>query len=178
MILPDKFRQALVIVAHPDDETLWMGGTILMQPDREWHISSLSRKDDPDRAPRFQHVLETFHATGGMGDLDDEPDQHPLESSDVQETIVSLLPPQSYDIIFTHSPLGEYTRHRRHEEVSRAVLILWKHGRIQTNEIWLFAYEDGGKPIFPDRFPRHTSVSHYRSISGSGIRTAAHHSLL
>jgi len=27
-----------VIVAHPDDETLWMGRTVLMHPECEWTI--------------------------------------------------------------------------------------------------------------------------------------------
>jgi hypothetical protein len=43
----------------------------------------------------------------------------------------------------THSPLGEYTRHLRHEEVARAVLRLWLAGQITAPELWLFAYEDG-----------------------------------
>jgi hypothetical protein len=50
-----------------------------------------------------------------------------------------------YNIIMTHSPYGEYTRHRRHEETSKAVISLWHKGLITTDEIWMFAYKDSGK---------------------------------
>jgi hypothetical protein len=67
----------------------------------------------------------------------------------VQETILSLLPRSDFDLILTHGPRGEYTRHRRHEEVSRAVLALWAQGRLSTGELWMFAYEDGGRTYLP-----------------------------
>ena len=43
------FENAVVIVAHPDDETLWAGGTILMHPETHWTILTLCRTSDPDR---------------------------------------------------------------------------------------------------------------------------------
>ena len=36
-------KKAAVIVAHPDDETLWAGGTIMMGRDYNWQIISLCR---------------------------------------------------------------------------------------------------------------------------------------
>ena len=39
------YRKAAVIVAHPDDETLWAGGTILMHPETKWTIIALCRKN-------------------------------------------------------------------------------------------------------------------------------------
>ncbi len=52
-------------------------------------------------------------------------------------------------LILTHSPYGEYTRHLRHEETGRAVISLWEEGCISATEIWMFAYEDGGKRYLP-----------------------------
>ena len=36
-------RSILVFVAHPDDQTLWCGGTILMHPEDAWLVACLSR---------------------------------------------------------------------------------------------------------------------------------------
>jgi LmbE family N-acetylglucosaminyl deacetylase len=138
-----------VIVAHPDDETLWAGGLLLSHPEWSPFIVSLCRGGDPDRAPKFARVLELLHAEGAMGDLDDGPEQTPLPGPLVEETILSLLPRKDYDILLTHAPKGEYTRHRRHEEVSRAVLDLWRRGHLHAGELLQFAYEDGGGVYSP-----------------------------
>lgn len=140
----------MVIVAHPDDETLWAGGTILMHPETKWTIVVLCRKNDPDRSVRFNRALVLLRAQGRIGDLDDGPQQTPLSDSEVQETVLSLLSPGSVDLIVTHSTRGEYTRHRRHEETGRAVHSLWRTGRIAGRELWMFAYEDHEKRHRPE----------------------------
>ena len=133
-----------VIVAHPDDETLWAGGTLLSHPEWNCHVITLCRASDPDRAPRFYKAIEQLGATGTMGDLDDSSDQIPLEYEDVEQGIQALLPERPYDLIFTHGSNGEYTRHIRHEETSRSVKALWEEGKIRAPSLWTFAYEDGG----------------------------------
>ena len=143
------FRRCVVIVAHPDDETLWAGGTILMHPESEWTVITLCRKSDPDRAPKFYRVMERLCATGVMGDLDDGPEQAPLDARTVQATILELLPTDGFDVIFTHGLRGEYTRHRRHEETAKAVKALWESKELFAKEIWMFAYEDGGGQYLP-----------------------------
>lgn len=84
-----------------------------------------------------------------MGDLDDGPEQNPLNETELEQTILNLLPKKHYDLIITHNPNGEYTRHLRHEEVSRAVINLWQNGKIATTELRTFAYEDGNKKYYP-----------------------------
>jgi len=151
-----------IIVAHPDDETLWAGGTILSHPFCKWFVVCLCRSSDTDRAPRFQKALTFFKVTGIMGDLDDGPYQTPLDENDVEQTILKLLPQKKYDIIITHNPSGEYTKHLRHEEISKAVINLWATGKINTKELRTFAYEDGDKAYFPKAVE---NASIYRILS-------------
>jgi len=145
----DIIKSVAVIIAHPDDETLWAGGTILDHPSWNWFIVCLCRKNDADRAPKFHTVLKLLHAEGIMGDLDDGPEQKPLTENEVEQAILDLLPSTYYDLVITHNPNGEYTKHLRHEEISKAVITLWNSGKINAGELWTFAYEDGNKEYFP-----------------------------
>ena len=72
-------KSVAVIVAHPDDETLWAGGTILSHPEWKWFIVCLCRGNDEDRSFRFKKALKILKSEGIMGDLDDGPEQKPLE---------------------------------------------------------------------------------------------------
>jgi hypothetical protein len=84
-----------------------------------------------------------------MADLDDGQDQVPLRVEQVQETTTRLLHGTTYNLVLTHGPMGEYTRHRRHAECCQAVIELWRSGRLDTRRLWLFAYEDGDRAYLP-----------------------------
>lgn len=142
-------KNVVVIVAHPDDETLWAGGTILSNPDWKCFVISLCRGKDPDRSVRFHNALKVLNCEGIMGDMDDGPEQLPLDETEVERTILDLLPTKHFDLIITHNPAGEYTRHLRHEETGNSVIRLWNTGKISAHELWTFAYEDGNKTKYP-----------------------------
>jgi LmbE family N-acetylglucosaminyl deacetylase len=144
-----RLPKAAVIVAHPDDEVLWAGGFMLEHSNWDWFVASLCRASDPDRAPKFAHGLECLPAHGKMADMDDGPEQEPLSLPEVRQQILSMLPQTQFDLILTHGPEGEYTWHRRHVEVCQAVLGLWREGRLASDALWLFAYEDGNRQYLP-----------------------------
>lgn len=167
-------KEIAIIVAHPDDETLWCGGTILQHPECNWLVACLCRKNDIDRAPKFKKALTAYMAKGIMGNLDDGPEQIPLDINEVKHEILALLPKQNFDLIITHSPYGEYTKHLRHEETGKAVIELWHDQKISSKELWLFAYEDGNKKYYPraieragirQRLPRNIWEEKYRIIT-------------
>lgn len=144
-----KKRKVGVIVAHPDDETLWAGGLILLHPDWDFHIYSLCRASDPDRSIKFFKVLKYLHASGNIADLDDAPEQLPLDEGDIRSKITLLVDNNQFDLLITHGLNGEYTRHLRHEETAKTVTTLWVERKIKAGELWLFAYEDGQGNYLP-----------------------------
>ncbi len=156
---------AAVIVAHPDDEVLWAGGQILAHPGWAWFILTLCRASDVDRAPRFARALQDLHAIGTMADVDDGPQQAPLPADLVQQTILASLPPARFQRVYTHGPDGEYTRHRRHEEVCRAVVALWQGRKLTTGQLYMFAYEDSGR----GSLPRPRADAHHRLDLGEDL---------
>ena len=145
----ENTKLVALIVAHPDDETLWAGGTLLSHPSWNCFIVCLCRGNDTDRAPKFIKALKMLNAKGTMGEIDDGPEQIPLDEKMLEDTILKLLPSQHFDLIITHGTNGEYTRHLRHEETSRSVTNLWRTGNITSDELWTFAYEDGNKNYYP-----------------------------
>jgi LmbE family N-acetylglucosaminyl deacetylase len=143
-------KDVAIIVAHPDDETLWAGGTILSHPLWNFFIVSLCRGNDEDRSPKFRDALKMLKAEGIMGDMDDGPEQSPLHDNVVEQTILNLLPSRHFDLVISHNPIGEYTRHRRHEETGKAVIRLWHSGKIHSDQLWIFAYEDNNRNKYPE----------------------------
>jgi len=83
----------------------------------------------------------------------------PLAENEVEHAILQLLPSVNFNLIITHNPTGEYTKHLRHEEISKAVINLWYSGKISADELWTFAYEDGGKKYYPK--PIETAPGYY-----------------
>jgi LmbE family N-acetylglucosaminyl deacetylase len=152
----DAWGEALrvaVVVAHPDDETLWAGGTLLLHPAWQVTIVTLCRGGDADRAPRFARACAALGARGRMADLDDGPAQHPLPPALVQATVRALLEDADFDLVVTHGARGEYTRHRRHEETSRAVAALCRDGVLRPRALWRFAYTDDARATLPHPRP-------------------------
>lgn len=128
----------LAIVAHPDDEIIWMGGTIIRNKNWDWTIFSLCRKNDSQRAPLFRKVCKILKAKCIISDLDDE-ELKPLSLKIVEDKILSSPDKKEYDYIFTHGENGEYG-HIRHREIHRAVKRLIKEKKLNCKKIFYFAY--------------------------------------
>src|SRR3989344_5128167 len=133
-----KVITAACIVAHPDDETIWMGGTILQKSEWKWTIFSLCRANDKDRMPKFRKVCKIYRAEAIISDLDDEK-LRPLQNDVVQNKILKKLPMVKYNYLFTH---GEYG-HIRHKEIHKAVKNAVRKKNIKCDKLFFFSYESG-----------------------------------
>lgn len=115
MISLTAVQRAVLVTAHPDDETLWAGGLVLSTPGIAWTIvcCSIPRRD-PDRFGMFDDACRALGA-------------HPLKLPFVESHPTYALPHLqqldalelgAYDLIVTHGPAGEYG-HIHHQHLSR-----------------------------------------------------------
>jgi len=114
-------RRALVVVAHPDDETLFFGGLlttalrgkadVLCVTDGNWLGAGAERKTHLQRACELLGVtnLETWSYRDSLTDH--------LPVDELTERFTALGQTGTYDAFFTHCPHGEYG-HPNHMDVS------------------------------------------------------------
>jgi hypothetical protein len=140
---------ALCLVAHPDDEVIWMGGTIMRNPNLDWTVFSLCRRSDADREPKFRKVAAELNAKGMIEDFNDE-DGMSLEESipGIKELIVKTVGEEKFDYFFTHGENGEYG-HIRHIGTHIAVKELINEGKLKAKETFFFNYKKINRKILP-----------------------------
>lgn len=134
-----KQGKALVIVAHPDDEVIWMGGAIMRNPRVDWTVYSLCRSSDTDREPKFRRVSNLLRATPIISDLEDEDVMSVKESVPVIKDLISGNIQGRFNYVFSHGQNGEYG-HIRHLGVHRAVSDLFAENKLLADNLFFFNY--------------------------------------
>jgi len=134
-----------VIIAHPDDEIIWMGGCLARYANSNWTILSLCRASDNDRSPKFKRVCKILGVKGIICDLDDK---NILEfeqaTQEAEKIIFNKIKDQKFDFVFSHGENGEYG-HPRHKNIYLAVLKLLKEKKFATSNFFCFNYRKDGK---------------------------------
>lgn len=137
----DIRKKALIIVAHPDDETIWMGGTILSSKNIDWTIFCLCRGDDPVRGSNFRKACEYYNARGIISNLEDQGLLN-IERSlpEIKKRLLDNFAGQSFEYIFTHNYNGEYG-HERHSAVHLSAKELVNEKQIVCEKMFFFSYQ-------------------------------------
>ncbi len=116
-------KEVGIIVAHNDDETVWMGATILANPDAIWRIYTLVG----DRGDGLTAAIQEYRRYGvheisginlGFQDTED-PKILEQQARQLQKALVELKL-QELEVIFTHNRDGEYG-HEQHKMVHKVV---------------------------------------------------------
>lgn len=140
-----KNKRAIAIVAHPDDEMIFMGGTIMKNPQVDWTVFSLCRASDKDREPKFWRVCKRNKVKGIITDLEDEGKMSVEKSIPVIEKLLKEnLHNKKFDYIFTHGANGDYG-HKRHIGVHRAVKKLIAAKFLKPESVFYFNYKKTGR---------------------------------
>lgn len=111
----------LMIVAHPDDETIWGGKHLL---DGHYFVVCLTNGDNQVRKTEFMNVIQATNNQGLILDYPDKTNGKRDNWQKVKEDIIKdihyILEKKDWEMIVTHNPEGEYG-HIHHQMTSAIV---------------------------------------------------------
>ncbi len=95
-------RNPVIVVAHPDDETLWCGGLMIRYDEVRWTVICCSiPQADPVRAWKFFDACAALGASGRL-----LPYTESLPGQDLRA--LGELDLTGFDLVVTHNVQGEY----------------------------------------------------------------------
>lgn len=124
-----SLKPKLLLVAHPDDETIFFGGIVQQNP-KSFHIVCVTDGNADGRGSERKKEFEKACVLLGADSFEmwDFPDiyEQRLDQGSLQTKIKTL---GAFDEVFTHCPYGEYG-HPHHQDVSRAVFDVFPEQKI------------------------------------------------
>jgi LmbE family N-acetylglucosaminyl deacetylase len=119
----ERVVNKLMIVAHPDDETIWGGYHLSLSQD--WLVVCVTYNKEDE--PRGREFCEVIKKTGNVGVMLGFPDVNfgRLDrwldcNSLIKEKLKQIIDSRCWDMIVTHNPDGEYS-HLHHILISSIV---------------------------------------------------------
>lgn len=115
-----KQKYALLVVAHPDDESIFFAGLLMNERSRPWKVICVTDGNADQmgntRANQFKEACRLLKVKCEHWDFEDKFEKR-LNIKDLVERLRSLEKPE---VVYTHGILGEYG-HPHHQDVSYAV---------------------------------------------------------
>ena len=108
-----NFSKKLMIVAHPDDESLFGGAQLITEGG--WKVICVTNGDNPIRRAEFEEVMYVTNSKYEMWDYHDE--YHvPLEEENLLADLERVIKEETWEKIVTHNQYGDYG-HPHHKQV-------------------------------------------------------------
>lgn len=126
--------KGLVIVAHPDDETMFCGGTIAKFK-WNWTVVSAAHSLDSPRGQEFAAACSVLGARPimlGVGYQGKEATT-PIDGTELGTRLLATVSLHEYDVVLTHNEDGEFGN-KDHIVVNRVVRKLRNRG------VWCFGF--------------------------------------
>ena len=118
--------ESLMIVAHPDDETIWGESHLI---NGNYTVLCITNGNNKKRKKEFMKVMEKTHSKGIILSFPDKTkgkrDNWKSCKKDIQREIKKEIDSKDWGKIVTHNPDGEYG-HIHHKKVSKYVTMILK----------------------------------------------------
>lgn len=140
----------VMIVAHPDDETLWGGMHLLKNRYLVICLTNANtRKYGKIRSNEFEKVMQKTGSTGIILNYPDlnkrnQRDNWKKCSKQIQKDLMTVLTYKNWVEVATHNPQGEYG-HNQHKMTSRLTTRVFQKAKLKNATLKYFGKYHGKK---------------------------------
>lgn len=130
----------VMIVAHPDDETIWGGAHLL---NGGYFVVCLTNGDNPIRKDEF---IKAVSASGNIPLILSYPDKifgirsnWIFQQNKIDNDLMNILSYKNWEEVVTHNPKGEYG-HIQHKKTSALTYKAWQRACLHTPLFYFGTY--------------------------------------
>lgn len=111
-------KKILVVVAHPDDETLWFFQSIQqLKENNQLLILCMTHAAISKRGKELQAVADKYALKIIFGHCEDTGINRLLKQQEVQQAFIKVFSKYKFDLVITHPPHGGEKPHPHHLQV-------------------------------------------------------------